>query len=171
MVLISFQLRIHAAAAAQVNSKPGAKRGKKAGGKKKKDDAVGEPDDLDDDDRPQQDQEAEDAAGIYVSPQTLMIGIYLSAMPWSCMPCCRPSTPAEVKSIVCHNTASEHACAALRLQLQTRIKDTRLTCCSCCSLKQTCAVQLSASARFDTGSCVEVCFCLAVFTKPENCSL
>ena len=46
---------------AQVNTKPGARRGKKAG-KKKKDEAA-EAEDLDDDEQTQHDQEIEDAAG------------------------------------------------------------------------------------------------------------
>jgi hypothetical protein len=46
---------------AQVNTKPGARRGKKAG-KKKKDEAA-EAEDLDDDEQTQHEQEIEDAAG------------------------------------------------------------------------------------------------------------
>lgn len=46
---------------AQVNTKPGARRGKKAG-KKKKDEAA-EAEDLDDDEQTQHDQEIEDAVG------------------------------------------------------------------------------------------------------------
>ncbi len=51
---------------AQVNTKPGARRGKKAG-KKKKDEAA-EAEDLDDDEQTQHDQEIEDAAGGLNSP-------------------------------------------------------------------------------------------------------
>lgn len=55
-----------------MNTKPGARRGKKAG-KKKKDEAA-EAEDLDDDEQTQHDQELEDAAGgLKSSPLTCFV--------------------------------------------------------------------------------------------------